>query len=557
MTDWIEVPWPIRPTPPVRDLLDTDPATVGTSDPQTLLGLAILAKDPVTVLGLATGDPYSPDRNQRRDPAFRRYVSMALSAAHDDDTRRCLDGLVLYLENAMPLHEHPAYWAATIPLTASPRTDTQPALTATELLDVLSRNQARSAQFQAQREDYLSARAQTVDPTNTLYVYRQANRRLGEWITEDQAPDSITDPQLPSERLGQTWRLTDPESLLPRARQLDAALTDHVRDAAFSLHKADAREMLRKAIAHHWPRVVPKGLTQFAAAAQRFADGGTLSGWRHTAKRLCFLGDRLADRRQDQLALRMYRHANTLGRQLTDGDLNDRTMLDVLVGHACIRMVTDHLTEFWSRRGDVDRTWKATRHAAALQQQVSAVSRWLHQPTVDPIGRNDDAYRGYTRATGLTWWYAHTAIVLTALSIAAALIYLPLRPRKSAATPEPAALPQLARRPRRSPSNACLAWLHLYCRCPRRSHQRFSLRRQRSRHRHRRRTRLRTGHMADRNGRRRLQDPITRPSSQPGPSRQGLRHNRHGRRIDQYRRRVGHHAPDLATSDHLLRTRRQ
>jgi len=445
MTDWIEAPWPIRPTPPVRDLLDTDPATVGTSDPQTLLGLAMLAKDPVTSLGSATGDLYSPDRDQRRDAAFRQYVLMALSAANDPDTRRRLDGLVLYLENAMPLHEHPAYWAATIPLMESPRTDTQRALTASEMLDVLSRDQARSAEFQSQLEDYLSARAHTLDPTNMLYVYRQANRQLGEWIIEGQAPDSITDPQLPSEWLGQTWRLTDAESLVPRARQLDAALTDHVRDATFSLHKADAQEMICKAIAHHWPQAVPRGLTQFAAAAHWFADGGTLSGWRHAAKRLCFLGDRLADRRQDQLALHMYRHANTLGRQLTDGDLNDRTMLDVLVGHACTRMVTDHLAEFWSRRGDVDRTWKATRHAAALQRYITDVSRWLHQPTVvDPIGRNDDAYRGYTRATGLTWWYAYTAIALTALSIAAALIYLLLRPRTSAATPEPAVLPPLA-----------------------------------------------------------------------------------------------------------------
>ncbi len=445
MTDWIEVPWPIRPTPPVRDLLDTDPATVGTSDPQTLLGLAMLARDPVTMLGLATGDLYSPDLDQRRDAAFRQYVLMALSAADDPEYRRCLDRLVLYLENAMSLHEHAAYWAATIPLMASPRTDTQRALTASELLDVLSHDQARSAQFESQREDYLSARAHTLDPTNMLYIYRQANRHLGEGIIERQSLDSSTDPHLPSEWLGQTWRLTNPESLLPRARQLDAILTtDHVRDAAFHLHKADAREMLCKAIAHHWPQAVPKGLTQFAAADQRFADVGTLSAWRRTVKRLCFLGDRLADRRQDQLALRMYRHANTLGRQLTDGDPNDRTMLDVLVGYACARMVTDHLAEFWSRRGDVDRTWKATRHAAALQRHITDVSRWLHQPTVDPIGRNDDAYRGYTRATGLTWWYAYTAIALTALSIAAALIYLPLRPRKAAATPEPAALPPLA-----------------------------------------------------------------------------------------------------------------
>ena len=124
------------------------------------------------------------------------------------------------------------------------------------------------------------------------------------------------------------------------------------------------------------------------------------STWRRNLfKRLIFLGDRLAEQRHDALALNMYHQAHAIEREMLLSTDPNSGFINLLSGMGMLEVISSHLVEFWSARGDAVKATAVESWGSCLTRATSQVTgRGFPGPGADPMGADDGGYIAVARA---------------------------------------------------------------------------------------------------------------------------------------------------------------
>ena len=405
------VPWPMPDESWfLRKARPFSPEHPATRDPETIMGL-----------GLYEWSAFDADSNLvfGRDeewwPGFRELSQLAVSLADEPETRAQLQRLILFVESTHGRDD---------------------------LLDeLLARGDAATRAVDEEETSFLSPddmdtgsliigtyavrRAATVDPDNALYAYWDAYR-LAQLITEPASPTSTPASPLPSAEARQIYVLDRPEVLLSTARRIDQILARPRTAGRYDRFLAYRKHLAQKALTYRWGPGPSAGrpFDLILACQSRWIDSNT--ELRQTIHMLCLLGDRLAEKGEGRLALRLYHHAYWLAERTLNRESADLLTTDLMAGLMCANTAAGHLMEFWAGRGEAVKV----AHVSEFQRELQRI--WANAPGAasrvlgdkwEPHHHHEGVFLATVRTAGFTWWCGVTGAGMAAVSMIVALIY--------------------------------------------------------------------------------------------------------------------------------------
>ena len=407
--DYMYGPWPLFGFVPEQEPRRVDPDNPQTQDPETIMGLALLGPEMSGLMWYTKAYPEESDRLEKEMQVwFARLSRLAMTYAENPKMKQDFSRLLLYRHNTYL--RDPKY--------------------VSRLANELGLQSPGSSEESLQKklQEHMWARSREIDPNNDTYSYDKALQEL-EDITEqrDYTAGEDENPILPSEYLSQDFMLKENAKLLPTAGNVDELLTHAERNCSPNRFQAYRIQLLEKAWSFLYPDT-PDGVEDIGPTEVALSHIASLSfAQRKLAMHLCFIGDSLVDGGEDALALRMYQHAYEIGQRLMLATGEEATLVDNMIGNACLSLTNSHLMEYWAKRADPRKVSEISYFNHRLRFTSNEISKSFNRTRLDPFSNNDAAFVVYLRSAGLTWWFSSAGMVMVILSLLCAGGYLLFR----------------------------------------------------------------------------------------------------------------------------------
>lgn len=279
-------------------------------------------------------------------------------------------------------------------------------------------------------EDYLQAKAEAVDSTNAYYLWRRIDRQLKETVKKKEPADDHTEDPLPSEYLAGQYYLPKPRELVAAAHQIDQVLTQIEGNCTFKTHRGLVLQIRDTSYHFRWGHAVPMDVRQ--RYGSDYAGSVAHSLLYSILNRACFLGDELARRSEDRLALRMYQCAYSIAEQMLlveSAEAYSSNTVTVLYAGTGVKRAARHLIEFWTVRSNAAKVLALANFLRSSDVVVrERYLAWHENAPTEVTGPDDPLYlHRYVRSIVLVNWLGASVGLLLPVSLASAVLYLLLR----------------------------------------------------------------------------------------------------------------------------------